>query len=148
MPGDSEGEEPTKTHFRGLHDQKIAILGLTSILKVPMAQLPPTVTQGLPTVVSALVTLQTDLAVNRKRREEEAAEEEEDEDEDEEGEGVRFSCEIGGAFMWAVVRRISAWMHEWFGGWVDEKLGGCESRWVTGTVNRRFAWFCQRNVGM
>jgi hypothetical protein len=29
-----EGEEAMKTHFRGLHDQKIAILGLTSILKV------------------------------------------------------------------------------------------------------------------
>ena len=73
-----EGEEPYKTHFRGLHDQKIAILGLTSILKVPAAQLPPVVAQGLPTVVSALVTLEKELERNRRKKEEAAAAEDEE----------------------------------------------------------------------
>ena len=73
-----EGEEPYKTHFRGLHDQKIAILGLTSILKVPAAQLPPVVAQGMPTVVSALVTLEKELERNRRKKEEAAAVEDED----------------------------------------------------------------------
>lgn len=73
-----EGGGTYKTHFRGLHDQKIAILGLTSILKVPMAQLPPVVAQGLPNVVSALVVLEKELEENRKKKDEAAAEEEED----------------------------------------------------------------------
>ena len=74
----AQGEEPYKTHFRGLQDQKIAILGLTSILKVPMAQLPPVVAHCLPNVVSALVALEKELERNRQKKEAAAAEEEED----------------------------------------------------------------------
>ena len=80
-----DGQEQLKTHFRGLHDQKIAILGLASIFKVPVAQMPTTVSQGMPTIISALVTLEDELAKNRKRKEEEEEEEEEEDDDEEEG---------------------------------------------------------------
>lgn len=114
MAAESEGDVPTKTHFRGLHDQKIVILGLTSLLKVPVAQLPPSVSQGLPTVVSALVTLQTDLAVNRKRRDEEEDEDEEEDDTNDNEEGVldvaddEDEDDDGEEDLDAVLRKIAA----------------------------------------
>jgi hypothetical protein len=83
---DEDDGEVCKTHFRGLHDQKIVILGLSSILKLPVAQLPPAVAQGLPTLITALVTLEEELAKNRARKEAEDAEEKEEEaEEDDEG---------------------------------------------------------------
>ena len=80
-------EAPSKTHFRGLHDQKIAILGLTSLLKVPVSQLPASVGQGFSTVIEALVSLQVELRQNRQKKEEQDAAEGEEADDDED-EGV------------------------------------------------------------
>jgi hypothetical protein len=45
---------------------------------VPAAQLPAVVAQGLPSIVSALVTLEKELERNRRKKEEAAAEEEDE----------------------------------------------------------------------
>jgi hypothetical protein len=72
-----------KTHFKGVHDRKVCILGLSSILRVPAASLPPTVQGGLGHIVAAAVTLLQDIEAARRRKEAEA----EDDGDDEESSG-------------------------------------------------------------
>jgi len=80
----TEGEGlPPKTHFKGQHDKKVCILGLSSILRVPVAQLPPAVQAGLPFILAALVELLQDMENDRKKADEE---EDDDDDDDEDGE--------------------------------------------------------------
>lgn len=44
-------------HFRRMHDKKVAVLGLTSILLLPDDQLPPEVAGGLPQLVAGIIRL-------------------------------------------------------------------------------------------
>ncbi|EKX49114.1 hypothetical protein GUITHDRAFT_56057, partial [Guillardia theta CCMP2712] len=46
-----------RSHFKGLHDQKVCILGLTSILKVPVPNMPPSVSGGLSHILRAILEL-------------------------------------------------------------------------------------------
>eukprot|EP00960_Hanusia_phi_P059832 764300-Hanusia_phi.AAC.5 len=78
----SSPDSAHRSHFKGLHDQKVCILGLTSILKVPLANLPPSVSSGLSHILKAILELQEvsaaaaaavlDLATNKKLKEENA----------------------------------------------------------------------------
>jgi len=74
-----------KTHFKGVHDKKVAILGLSAVLRVPASQMPPTVLTGVGHVVAGLTTLLDDINEAKKRRAEREDDDEDDEEDDEDG---------------------------------------------------------------
>ena len=81
-----------KTHFKGVHDRKVCILGLAAILRVPPASLPSTIQAGLGHIVAAVVTLLQDIEVARRRKEAEA-EGDDEEDESSAPAGIQVPCD-------------------------------------------------------
>lgn len=74
-----------KTHFRSLHDKKVCILGLSSILRVPATSLPPTLQSGMSFIVQSIMELLQDIETEKKRKEETGGDDEDDDDDEEEG---------------------------------------------------------------
>jgi len=85
---DTGGKASVKTHFKGTHDMKVCILGLSSILRVPFASLPPSVAAGLPQIISALLALESEFDVANKQREANEAEDDDDDGDDDDEDGI------------------------------------------------------------
>lgn len=73
-------------HFRRMHDKKLCVLGLTSLLSVPDDQLPPEIRAGMPQLLAGVIRLLVALKEQQEEAEKEAKFDSDEEEAEEDGE--------------------------------------------------------------
>eukprot|EP00287_Rhodomonas_sp_CCMP768_P023194 CAMPEP_0202824432 /NCGR_PEP_ID=MMETSP1389-20130828/12351_1 /ASSEMBLY_ACC=CAM_ASM_000865 /TAXON_ID=302021 /ORGANISM="Rhodomonas sp., Strain CCMP768" /LENGTH=301 /DNA_ID=CAMNT_0049497529 /DNA_START=15 /DNA_END=920 /DNA_ORIENTATION=+ len=71
-----------KTHFKAVHDKKVCILGLSSLLRVPIASLPPAIQAGMNVIVQSIMELLQDIEMEKTRKDDDKHDDEDDDDDE------------------------------------------------------------------